>query len=490
MSNQISEIPHGRNPTLKAREHLRAQCDIASVAFFRAAFAFIVLCHVYLYFSYGLIAYYFGAPEHHLSYFGFEWVQPFGVDGMRRVYYLMALAAVGVFLGLMYRISALVLFLTFTFSFLSEAAQFQNHYYLMSLISFLLIFIPAHRSFSIDSIIFPDRARPVIPNWCRWILIFQLSVPYVFGGIAKVNGDWLHGFPVGMWIAEKSHLPLIGPWLTERTTAWFISYAGLVLDLIIVPLLLWRPTRIPAFMAVTVFHVSNSFLFSIDVFPWMMILATPLFFSPGWPRRFLSLSHPSADQLSIDNHPKNSRLRWLTASFLFVYVGWQLIFPLRHLLYPGDPGWTEEGQQFAWRMMLRRKEVFFRVYATDGPSQTTLEVPVHLMMSSRQIMELAVSPAQIAACAPFFAAQAERIRMRNVEIRAVVLTSLNGRKPQLQIDPELNLLTVNPTIWPQKWILPLTEPRRETAWDVPSDDWPEVLGVQLPAVKQRLPEGP
>lgn len=475
---------------LRIRERLWAPCDIAGVAYFRAAFAFIILCHIYLYFSNGLIAYYFGAPEHHLSYPGFEWVQPLELEGMRRVHYLMALAAIGVFLGLLYRIAALVLFVTFTYTFLSEAAQFQNHYYLMSLISFLLIFIPAHRSFSIDSILFQDKAAQVIPGWCRWLLIFQLSVPYVFGGIAKLDGDWLHGFPVGMWIAEKKHLPFIGPWLTEHSAACFISYTGLVLDLIIVPLLLYKPTRLPAFLVITVFHVSNSFLFSIDVFPWMMILSTPLFFSPGWPRRFLRLSHPSKDHLYRDDHRKDSRAQWLITCFLGAYVCWQLTFPFRHLLYPGNPSWTEEGQQFAWRMMLRRKEVFFRVYATDGPSQTTMDVPVQLMMSSRQIMELAVSPAQIAACAPFFAVQAEKIGMRNVEIRAVVLTSLNGRKPQLQIDPKLNLLTIKPTIWPQRWITPLTEPRRETAWDMPSDEWPGALGVQLPSVQQRLPESP
>ena len=490
MNQHVSESSDRSQLSAKIRERLWAPCDVASIAFFRAAFAFIVLCHIYLYFSNGLIAYYFGAPEHHLSYFGFEWVQPFGVVGMRRVHYLMALAAVGVFLGLFYRICALVLFMTFTFTFLSEAAQFQNHYYLMSLISFLLILIPAHRSFSIDSILVPEKASSVIPNWCRWLLIFQLSVPYVFGGIAKLNGDWLHGLPVGMWVAEKSHLPLIGSWLTYRSTAWLISYAGLILDLTIVPLLLWKRTRIAAFAAVTAFHLSNSVLFSIDVFPWMMILATPVFFSPGWPRRLLRLGDPSSGQFSANDQPKGSRVRWLTIGFLVVYVGWQLTFPLRHLLYPGDPGWTEEGQQFAWRMMLRRKDVFFRVYATDGLSQTTLEVPVDLLMSARQIMELAVSPAQIVACAPFFAAKAEEFGMSDVKIRAVILTSLNGRKPQLQMDPKVNLLTMNRTIRPQRRIAPLTEPRRATAWDVPSDEWPEVLEMQLPSVQPTLPHAP
>ncbi len=488
--NALPDGTQSRNPYPGWWMNLWAPCDIASVAFFRVGFALTILAHVYLYFSHGLIEYYFGAPEHHLSYFGFEWVRAFDVAGMRRVYYLMALAAIGVGLGLCYRMSAILVFVTFTFTFFAEAAQFQNHYYLMILISFLLVLIPAHRSFSIDSILVPDKASSFLPNWCRLLLIFQLSVPYIFGGLVKLNSDWLHGMPVGIWLAEKSNLPVIGPWLTERSTAWFISYVGLVLDLTIVPLLLWKRTRLAAFVIVTVFHLSNSILFSIDVFPWMMILATPMFFSPGWPRRFLRLAAPLPDQHSESSQTITSRKRWLTGGFLVVYVGWQVLFPFRFVLYPGDPGWTEEGQQFAWRMMLRRKEVFFRVYATDGPSQTTLEVPVSLLMTSRQLMEVAVSPSQIVACSPFFAAKAEQNGMRDVEIRAVVMTSLNGRKPQLQIDPDLDLLTLNRSIWPQQGIVPLTEPRREPAWNVPSDEWPQLLGIALPTAPPQIQAEP
>jgi vitamin K-dependent gamma-carboxylase len=464
------------------QQWLRAPCDIAAVAFFRAAFALTILVHIYLYFSNGLIEYYFGAPEYHLSYFGFEWVEAFSLDGMRRVYYLMALAAVGVGLGLCYRISTIVLFVTFTFTFLAEAAQFQNHYYLISLVSFLLVFIPAHRSFSIDAILVPDKASSVIPNWCRLMLIFQLSVPYVYGGLVKLNSDWLHGLPVGMWISEKSDLALIGPWLTERSTAWFISYVGLFLDLFIVPLLLWKPTRIWAFTIVTLFHLFNSILFSIDVFPWMMILTTPIFFSPGWPRRFLRLDAPSTESSSNTSHSRPARTYRVTFAFFTVYIIWQLAFPFRHVMYPGEPAWTEEGQQFAWRMMLRRKDVFFRVYATDRLTGTTLEVPVSRLMTSRQIMELAVSPAQIVACAPFFAAKAEEAGMSDVEIRAFVLTSLNGRKPQLQMDQNQDLLKMTRTIWPQQGITPLTEPRRIPVWDIPSDQWPDLLRIEIPAV--------
>lgn len=480
MNNEPGEAPNTQEESATVWARLWDPCDNASVAFFRVAFAVSVLFHVSLYFSNDLIEYYFGPPPHHMKFFGFEWVRTFDLDGMRRVYYLMALSAIGVGLGLLYRINAVLLFVTFTYSILAEVSQFQNHYYLMCLVAFLLILIPAHRSFSIDAILVPDRASWWIPNWCRWLLMFQIAIPYVYGGIAKLNSDWLHAMPIGLWTARSSDLPLVGPWLAERWTAWLISYTGILFDLSIVPLLLCRRTRRWAFAGAIVFHLSNSVLFDIDVFPWMMIFATPILFSSDWPRRFLRLSDPSLERKPDGVVSFRPLSQQLTMGVVIVYILWQLLFPLRHWLYPGNPSWTEEGQDFAWRMMLRRKDVFFRIYAKDGPSQRTVVVPVTQMITPMQAQRMCVSPEQLAACAPFFAEKAREYGMRDVEIRAVVLTSLNGRRPQLQIDPEVNLLTIDRTIWPQPGIVPLTEPRREVAWDVPIADWPDVLEIRLP----------
>ena len=461
-------------------QRLLAPCDVAGVAVFRVMFAVAVLAHVWLYFSGQLIEYFFGSARHHLTYFGFEWVRALDLAGMRRVYYLMAVAATGVALGLAYRLSAMILFVTFTYTFLADAGQFQNHFYLMSLLAFLLIIVPAHRSFSVDSVLFPDKASGFIPNWCRAVLMFQIAVPYIFGGIAKLNSDWLHGMPVGMWISARSDLPLIGPLLTERWMAWFISYAGLAIDLGAVPLLLWKRSRVVAVCVLTAFHLANAVLFDIDVFPWMSILFLTIFFSPDWPRRLLRLEN--LQRSGAVKREISDRVQRVTLGVVTIYAVWQVLFPLRHVLYPGNPSWTEEGQQFAWRMMVRRKDVFFRVYATDGPSGKTLEVPVTLFMNPRQIMELAVSPAQIAATAPLFAEEARTVGLKNVAIRAFVVASLNGRKPQLLMDPEQNLLTVHRSFGPQAGIFPLAEPMRQEPWDTPSDDWPELLGLQLPTI--------
>ena len=478
--NQPADQPVASSPSARIwQARLFEPCDIASVVFFRIAFAGIMLCHVGLFIGRRYVNDIFVVPPHHLSYFGFEWVRPLPGDGMWIVYYLMGVAAIGVGLGLFYRLSAVLLFVTYTYSFLAEAALFQNHYYMMSLVAFLLILIPAHRSLSLDAINVQPRAGIFIPNWCRWALMFLVALPYVYGGIAKLNADWLHAMPVGAWVSEKSDLPLIGPYLTERWAARTISYAGLVFDLTIVPLLLWSRTRRCAYAAVVVFHLLNAVLFDIDVFPWMMILATPILFSPDWPRRLLKL--PPLDVSAAPTFSSPTGAQRVSIGVLCLFVAWQLLFPLRHWAYPGDPSWTEEGQQFAWRMMLRRKEVFVRFYATDNTQRTTVEVPIERLLTPRQIMEVAVSPDQLVAIAPFLAERARSAGLQNVSIRAVVIASLNGRKPQLLIDPDLDLLTLQRTWGHQPWIVPLTEPLRSEPWDVSSHLWPEELGIELPS---------
>jgi hypothetical protein len=37
---------------------------------------------------------------------------------------------------------------------------------------------------------------------------------------------------------------------------------------------------------VVFFHLLNDRLFTISIFPWLMLLANPIFFEADWPKRF------------------------------------------------------------------------------------------------------------------------------------------------------------------------------------------------------------
>jgi hypothetical protein len=68
----------------------------------------------------------------------------------------------------------------------------------------------------------------------------------------------------------------------------------------------------------------------------------------------------------------------------------------------------------------------------------------------------------------------------DVEIRALSLVSLNGRKPQLLIDPSVDLAAAARPGLGCPWIMPLIEPLRAEAWNVPLEEWEHHLN--LPAM--------
>ena len=127
-----------------------------------------------------------------------------------------------------------------------------------------------------------------MPAWTLWLLRFQIGLPYLFGGLAKFGDDWLRGQPMQMWLSISVWRVLFGPVAQEQWLALIFSWGGLVFDLCIVPLLVWRRTRAVAFVVAVLFHLMNAFMFDIGVFPWVMIGATTVFCDPDWPRRLIT----------------------------------------------------------------------------------------------------------------------------------------------------------------------------------------------------------
>ena len=271
------------------RHWLQSPVDIAILAYFRVAFGAIMLWEMWRYASYGWISRYWIEPSFNFTYLGFEWVRPWPGIGMYVHFGVMAVLTLFIMLGLWYRLSSVLFLLGFSYIFLLEQAQYLNHFYLICLIAFIMIFLPAHRAWALDAWRRPDGRSDWMPNWSLWLLRFQIGVPYFFGGVAKLNGDWLRAQPIESWLAARTDFPLIGQFFTEKWMVFGFAYGGLLLDLLVVPFLLWRKTRPFAFAVAVLFHLTNARLFSIGIFPWFMIAATAVFFHPGWPRRVLNL---------------------------------------------------------------------------------------------------------------------------------------------------------------------------------------------------------
>ena len=80
-------------------------------------------------------------PNFHFSYFGFEWVKPLG-NYTYILFIICGLAAIFIALGFKYRMAIITFFLSFTYIELMDKTIYLNHYYFISMMSFLMIFLP------------------------------------------------------------------------------------------------------------------------------------------------------------------------------------------------------------------------------------------------------------------------------------------------------------------------------------------------------------
>jgi hypothetical protein len=443
------------------RSRLFEPLDVASLAVFRVMFGTVMLWEVWSFFDAGWIESYYIQPRFFFKYYGFEWVEPWGGEGMYWHYALLGVLALQIIAGFLYRFAMAAFFLAVTYVFLLDQTQYLNHYYLVCLLSFLMIFLPLHRGWSIDAVLRPALASETVPAWPLWLLRAQLGIVYFYAGVAKLNADWLQCQPIRMWVRQRMDFPIIGPLLEHRAAPYFFGYGGLLLDLFVVPFLLWRRTRPYAFAATVLFHVLNNWLFSIGLFPWLMLAATLLFFEPGWPRRFCLLFPPRPQGVGtaapVPLVPPGWR-RTVVLVFLGVWVAIQILVPLRHWLYPGSVHWNEEGHRFAWHMKLRDKRGTSRFFVTDPGDGTTREVNPSEHLTPSQVRKMPTRPDMTLQFAHYLARTLPRAGTEPLEVRVDARVRLNGREPAQIIDPQVDLARIPRTLGHCEWVLPLTEP--------------------------------
>jgi len=442
------------------KSYLFSHIDISVLVYFRLIFGAIMMWEVFRYFSHGWIFNYWIFPDFHFKYYGFDWVSPWPGELMYLHFIGLGILSLFILTGFQYRVSTILFFLGFTYVFLLDQANYLNHFYLISWISFLMIFVPANRSFSIDAWRKKELKTETVQGWSLWFLRVLLGIVYFFGGIAKINSDWLQGEPLRMWLANRTDFPLLGQFFREEWMVYSFAYGALLIDLLIVPFLLWKKTRLIAFVIVTTFHLMNSYLFSIGIFPWFMIFATLIFFSPDWPRRLVNKirNAPHKNVVKAKKKKPNELVKKIIIISFVCFLIIQVTIPLRHHFYPGEVSWTEEGHIFSWHMKLRDKDAYeVEFWVKDPETGEVARFDPKIEITDRQFSKMSTRPDLILQYAHHISDLLYEQGFDEIEVRVNAIVALNAREPQMLIDPNIDLVKQPRTLSHYSWIVQLED---------------------------------
>ncbi len=442
--------------------YLNTKTSAAPLAVFRIGFGIMMLLSIIRFWSYGWIEKLYLNPKFHFSYYGLEWIKPVG-NFTYLIFFICGLAALFIALGLKYRIAVITFFFSFTYIELMDKTTYLNHYYFISLLSFLMCFLPANAYYSVDNFISKKQYKK-IPKWTIDSVKLLLGIVYVYAGLAKINSDWLfRAMPLKIWLPSKYDLPLIGETLMQQH--WFhaaMSWSGMLYDLSIPFLLLYRKTRWFAFALVVFFHVFTRVLFPIGMFPYIMIVSSLIFFDAHIHERILNFFRGIFKKLKlaqekIHSHTYHYKKQNLVLPLLAVFFGIQLLLPFRYVLYPGELFWTEEGYRFSWRVMLIEKTGYTEFKVVDGKNKTAFLVNNSDFLTPFQEKEMSTQPDFILEYAHFLGQHFESQGHKNIEIYVDSYVALNGRRSKRYIDPNVDLLKQKESLKPKDWILPFKD---------------------------------
>ena len=397
-------------------------------------------------------------------YLGFEWVPLVPGSVAVIVHVVLAVACVGIAVGLWFRMAAIVFCLGYTYTFLVDRAYFNNHFYLICMLGGWLAVGDAHRRWSFDAIRFPSLASRSVPRWEVLGPAIQMALPYVFGGIAKINPDWLRGEPMRAMLWGLWDYPLYAGIVGRPWAGVVFAWAGLLFDLFIVPALLWPRTRLLAVVTMIFFHVTNMNMLDIGIFPWLGIGATVLFMPPRLVQQWLTqwsetlFGRRSSSMRALSSPLPEARCSPIV---LWGFVAWfavQAVLPFRHYLIPGNVGWTREGFYFAWTMKRDRKSDFVGFHVCDPVTGECEAIDHNQDLTFVQQYWMPGEPQGIVRYAKFLRERAISGGLQDPVIVCDSVSSLNGRPYQYMIDPSLDPseLTV-PIYGHAPWIVPLNE---------------------------------
>ena len=443
----------------KLQKYINTQTNSAPLVVFRLFFGIMMLASIIRFWANGWIEELYIVPKFFFSYDGFSWIQPLG-NFTYVLFFICGLTALCIAFGFKYRLAIILFFLSFTYIELMDKSTYLNHYYFISVLSFFMIFLPANATFSLDAFI--NKKRYVqIPKWTIDGIKLLLGIVYFYAGLTKLNSDWLlRAMPLKIWLPSKYDLPFLGETFMQQE--WFhyaMSWSGMFYDLSIPFLLLYKRTRIFAFVVVVFFHVFTRVLFPIGMFPFIMIISTLIFFDANFHQKIINAVHTIYSSVKIKtivvkNYTFSATRKRIIYPVLGVFLLFQILIPFRSLVYPGELFWTEEGYRFSWRVMLMEKAGYTNFKIVDLKKGTFFMVDNSDFLTAFQEKQMSHQPDFILEYAHFLGDHFAQQGHKNIGVFTESYVALNGRLSSVFIDPKVDLYQQKESFKHKDWIVP------------------------------------
>ncbi len=397
-----------------------------------------------------------------LKYDFFEWVKITSPENLKVIYIVAMLFSLFYAVGFLYRLSSIVIFLGWTYTFLLDVGHYNNHYYLNCLLLFVSIFIQGDAFFSVKSYF---KGSWKVPRWNLELIKLQVFVVYFYGAIAKINVDWLQGIPLSYWLGEDfSLLGILSPDVSFKFMAWY----GFIFDLFIGFMLYHKKLKFYGLIFILPFHITNHFIWNIGIFPWLAISLCVFFFNEELTKLF-----------KLDLKQLKIKRSWLNAHWLkypiTLYVVVQVLMPFRQHLIKGETNWHGYGHYFAWRMMLADKQGAAKVVVYSENNQKLGDVQIEEYMNVLQFARMIHIPMQFVKFAHFLDKEIKKHPQNNVfgdiQIRVFAFKTINNRPFSPLIDSTVDLSKVKYKVMEKgDYIVPFEDKEIKKELDVLYED--------------------
>ncbi|XP_012934732.1 vitamin K-dependent gamma-carboxylase [Aplysia californica] len=420
----------------------------------------------------------------------FNFLKPLPLQWMYIVYLVMLAGALGIMLGFMFRMSCLLYLGPYWYLFFLDKTSWNNHSYLFGILAFLFSISDANRYWSVDALLNPKIHNRHIPLWNYTLLRAQIFLLYFIAGLKKLDLDWVSGYSMQNishhWVFDPLKLLLTD----DQIDMYVVHLGGLTIDLFLGFLLFFDKTRPLGLLVSSSFHLMNSQIFSIGMFPYACIATQFLFCYGDWPRRLFRLVPPALrlftpDDLELqpsghcvynkedvmsENVSPTSKTQYVSSSealptepklkqkiatlFTLLFIAWQCFLPYSHGITKGYNNWTNGLYGYSWDMMVHSwyiQHVRITYYDKDTGQSGYLDPLV--WGGNRRWSSHADMIKQYSLC---IAENLKSYNINNVEIYFDIWRSLNHRFQQRTVHPHVDIVTAEWSPFREApWVMPL-----------------------------------